>query len=116
MTRRRGTEAFANDMRTKVRANGLHTYPDLVVTCGEAEFEDEQLDTLRTYVLISQRRPHVRVLDREGERRVLSEASGLDATLARPTISGEIALRELYARVEWPENPPLRVVREEALV
>ena len=141
-------ETFAADMRTKVRANGLYTYPDLVVACHGAAFEDEQLDTLlnptliveilspstaaydrgkkfelyraldtlRTYVLIAQDHPHVEVFERDGDRWVLHEVSGLDATLDLPTIGASIALRELYARVEWPENPPLRVVREDALV
>ncbi len=141
-------EAFLADMRTKVRANGLYTYPDVVVTCGEGEMEDEHddtllnptlivevlspstaaydrgkkfalyraLDTLRTYVLIAQDQPHVEVFDRDGDRWVLREVSGLDATLELPSIGARVALRDLYARVEWPENPPLRVIRETAAV
>jgi len=39
-------EVFPSDMRVKVEASGLYTYPDVSVVCGEAEFEDEHFDTL----------------------------------------------------------------------
>jgi Uma2 family endonuclease len=44
--RGRTCEVYAVDMRLKVRASGLYTYPDVAVVCGEAEFEDSELDTL----------------------------------------------------------------------
>jgi len=50
--RERGCEAFSSDMRVKVEDNGLYTYPDLTVVCGEAEFEDERFDTLLNPTLI----------------------------------------------------------------
>lgn len=39
-------ETFGIDLRVKVDKNGLYTYPDVVVVCGEPEFEDTVLDTL----------------------------------------------------------------------
>ena len=45
-------EAYTNDMRVKVAAAGLYTYPDVVVACGEPAFEDEHFDTLVNPVLI----------------------------------------------------------------
>lgn len=45
-------EAFANDMRVKVSAESMYTYPDLAVVCGEAKFEDTALDTLLNPTLI----------------------------------------------------------------
>ena len=39
-------EVFASDMRVKVADTGLYTYPDIVVVCGEPEFEDAHVDTL----------------------------------------------------------------------
>ncbi len=33
-------------MRVQVRATGLYTYPDVVVVCGEPQFEDAHVDTL----------------------------------------------------------------------
>lgn len=38
--------AYVNDMRVKVSATGLYTYPDVAALCGEPQFEDEQMDTL----------------------------------------------------------------------
>jgi Uma2 family endonuclease len=37
---------YNSDLRVKVEAAGLYTYPDLSVVCGEQQFEDEQGDTL----------------------------------------------------------------------
>jgi Uma2 family endonuclease len=37
---------YSSDMRVKVPATGLYTYPDVVVTCGEEEFADEEYDVL----------------------------------------------------------------------
>jgi len=38
-------EVLTTDLRVKVDATGLYTYPDLIVLCGEGEFEDDELDT-----------------------------------------------------------------------
>lgn len=39
-------EVYSNDMRVKVSATGLYTYPDVVVVCGEPQFEDDYVDIL----------------------------------------------------------------------
>ncbi len=39
-------EPFVNDMRVKVNPTGLYTYPDVIVVCGEPQFEDADVDTL----------------------------------------------------------------------
>lgn len=44
--RHRSCEVYPGDMRVKVPATGLYTYPDVAVVCGEPEFEDAELDTL----------------------------------------------------------------------
>jgi Uma2 family endonuclease len=36
----------ASDLRVKIPATGLYTYPDASVVCGRPEFEDDKLDTL----------------------------------------------------------------------
>lgn len=41
-----------NDQRIHIPEEGLYTYPDVVVVCGEPRFEDERLDTLLNPVLI----------------------------------------------------------------
>jgi Uma2 family endonuclease len=42
----RPDKIFLSDMRVKVVATGLRTYPDVVALCGETEFEDGVRDTL----------------------------------------------------------------------
>ncbi|MFN7953607.1 MAG: Uma2 family endonuclease [bacterium] len=42
----RPCETYQSDMRVKVSATGLYTYPDVVVVCGKPELEDEHGDTL----------------------------------------------------------------------
>ena len=37
---------YASDLRVKVSATGLYTYPDVVVICGAPQFDDDQGDTL----------------------------------------------------------------------
>ena len=44
--RNRLCKVYASDMRVKVGATGLHTYPDVVALCGDARFDDDQQDTL----------------------------------------------------------------------
>src|SRR5215475_3215142 len=43
---------YPSDMRVKVSPTGLYTYPDVTVVCGEAQFEDNQQDTLLNPTLI----------------------------------------------------------------
>ncbi len=50
--RHKPCEIYANDMRVRVPATGLYTYPDIVVVCGEPEFEDEHVDTLLNPTLL----------------------------------------------------------------
>ena len=44
--RGKSCEAYQGDMRVKVAASGLYTYPDVVVVCGEPQLEDDYFDTL----------------------------------------------------------------------
>jgi Uma2 family endonuclease len=43
---------YPSDMRVKISPTGLYTYPDVTVVCGEAQFEDNQQDTLLNPTLI----------------------------------------------------------------
>src|SRR6266446_4681156 len=58
----RQCEAYVGDMRVKVTATGLYTYPDVVVVCGEPKFEDEHLDILLNPTVL------VEVLSKSTER------------------------------------------------
>jgi Uma2 family endonuclease len=58
-------EVFSNDVRVKVSDTGEYTYPDVVVACGDAQFEDEELDTLlNPTVLIEVLSPSTERIDR----------------------------------------------------
>jgi Uma2 family endonuclease len=50
--RDRPCNVYANDMRVRVRPARHYTYPDVVVTCGEEEFDDSELDTLLNPLVI----------------------------------------------------------------
>ena len=50
--RGRDCQAFVNDMRVNVSETGMYTYPDVVVVCGEPQFEDDYVDTLLNPTLI----------------------------------------------------------------
>jgi Uma2 family endonuclease len=45
-------EVYPSDMRVKVSATGLYTYPDVTVVCDTPEFEDEHRDTLLNPTLL----------------------------------------------------------------
>ena len=45
-------EIFSSDLRVKVSANGLYTYPDLTIVCGPVDLEDELADVLLNPTLI----------------------------------------------------------------
>jgi Uma2 family endonuclease len=44
--RQKPCRVCASDLRVKIPATGLYTYPDASVVCGRPEFEDGKLDTL----------------------------------------------------------------------
>ena len=44
--RGRPCNVFSGDMRVKVSATGLYTYPDISALCGERQLEDDTFDTL----------------------------------------------------------------------
>ena len=44
--RSRPCRVYSNDMRVRVAASGLYTYPDIVSVCGEPRFLDQERDTL----------------------------------------------------------------------
>lgn len=43
--RQRKCDIFQNEIRLKVAASGLYTYPDIVIACG-GQYEDTEFDTL----------------------------------------------------------------------
>jgi len=60
--REKPCEVLISNMRIKVPATGLYTYPDALIVCGKAELEDEARDTLLNPKVL------VEVLSEESER------------------------------------------------
>jgi Uma2 family endonuclease len=50
--RGRPCRVYSSDLRVKVNDTGLYTYPDVVVVCGDQQFDDEQRDTLLNPTLL----------------------------------------------------------------
>lgn len=129
---------FNSDLRLKVEASGLVTYPDVSVVCGPLHFTDAEEDTvtnptlvaevlsdtteawdrgkkfenyrlmpsLKEYLLVSQRHPHIEQFVRQGsEEWRLREASGLDASLTLGALRISLPLAEVFARVEFGSAP-----------
>jgi len=42
----RPCEVYTSEMRVRIPATELYTYPDVIVVCGEPKFDDEYSDTL----------------------------------------------------------------------
>ena len=63
------------------------------------------LDSLVEYALIAQQRPHVESYRRQPDQQwLLTECTGLDATLRLQSIDCDLALAEIYAKVELSEE------------
>src|SRR5258707_10979191 len=136
----RGGPCFvlSSDARLRVSPEGLYTYPDVMVVCGEVKYADNQKDTLlnpklivevlsksteandrgfkfaqyrkleslRGYVLVSQREPRVETFDRQADGRwVLSESVGMDAACRIESLDCQILLSDIYDRVTLGEEP-----------
>lgn len=43
---------YNSDLRIKIQATGLYTYPDASIVCGDLEFDDEQRDTVTNPTVI----------------------------------------------------------------
>ncbi|HEX4953460.1 MAG TPA: Uma2 family endonuclease [Thermoanaerobaculia bacterium] len=48
----RPCDVFGSDLRVRIPASDLYTYPDVSVVCGESRLEDEQDDTLENPLVI----------------------------------------------------------------
>ena len=48
----RDCNVYPSDLRVRTSEGALYSYPDVTVTCGEEQFEDEHADTLLTPLLL----------------------------------------------------------------
>ena len=65
-----------------------------------------RLESLREYVVVAQDEVLVEHYVREGEIWHLTDLRSMDDTLSLASIDCHIPLREIYARVRFPETPP----------
>ncbi len=68
-----------------------------------------QIESLKAYLLVSQKAPHVELYSRspDGSWR-LTEATALESTVRIPGIDVDLPLAEVYAKVVFPESPSSR--------
>ena len=96
--RNRKCEVYPSDMRVKVSAAGLYTYPDVIVVCDEPLFDDSHFDTLlNPTVLIEVLSPSTAAYDR-GEK--FRRYQFLDSLCEYLLISQDKVCVEHYLRQE----------------
>jgi Uma2 family endonuclease len=67
----------------------------------------QQIVSLREYVLVAQDEPRVEVYSRHGEGQwLLTVAAGLESSIRIPSIGCELALTEVYEKVEFAAAEP----------
>ena len=96
--RNRVSEVYLSNMRAKVSAAGLYTYPDIIVVCDEPQFDDSHSDTLlNPTVLIEVLSPSTAAYDR-GEK--FASYQKLDSLCEYVLISQDRVCVEHYLRQE----------------
>ena len=85
-------EGFAQDMRVRVPQCDRYYYPDIIVVCGEARFEDATFDVLLNPRLI------VEVLSESTERKDRGEKFDCYETL--PSLSDYVLISQTEPRIE----------------
>ena len=129
---------YTSDLRLKIEATGLITYPDFSVVCGPVQFAEDTDDTvvnptlvgkvlsdsseaydrgkkfenyrrmpsLREYLLISQKEARIELFSRrEDGGWILRDAAGLDGALDLPSLNVTLALKEVFAGVQFVPAP-----------
>ncbi len=91
--RRRPCESYVEGMRIRVTGTALYTYPDVVVVCGEPQFEDENVDTLLNPTLI------VEVLSPSTER--YDRGRKLEHYRKIPSLAEYVLVAQDARRIEW---------------
>jgi Uma2 family endonuclease len=89
-------KVLTSDLRVKVDATGLYTYPDIVVVCDDAQFEDDQFDTLlNPRALVEVLSDSTEKYDRGDKARHYRQISSLQEYIL---VAQDRALVERYAR------------------
>jgi Uma2 family endonuclease len=126
-------KVFGGNMRAKVAAAGLYTYPDVMVVCGKTALDAKdkhavtnpkvivevlsrstaaydrgekfdyfkKLDSLDTYVLVSQNEVKVECFTRSEKDWLMRELVSLDGALELESIGCRVPLHEIYEKVDF---------------
>jgi Uma2 family endonuclease len=93
-------EIYPSDMRVKIEATGLMTYPDISIVCGEPRFDDSYKDTLlNPTVVIEVLSPSTAAYDRGEKSENYRQIPSLQAYLL---VSQDRMHVEYYSR--QPDN------------
>lgn len=127
---------YNSDLRVKVSATGMYTYPDVTVVCGLDQMEKDtltnptliievlspsteaydrgekfahyrQLPSLEEYVLVSQDKVNVEHYLRHGDDWLFSATDNIESALRLTSIDCIVPLSEIYSDVEFPAEPGL---------
>ena len=94
--RNRPCRAYVADMRVRVNATGLYTYPDVTAVCAEPQFLDENRDTLLNPSLIVEvLSPSTEAYDRG---RKFEHYRSVESVTEYLLLSSERVSAELYTR------------------
>ncbi|MGD0774015.1 MAG: Uma2 family endonuclease [Candidatus Solibacter sp.] len=94
--RKRPCRAYVADMRVRVGATGLYTYPDVAAVCGEPQFLDETRDTLLNPSLIVEvLSPSTEAYDRV---RKFKHYRSVESVIEYLMVASESISTELYTR------------------
>jgi len=69
---------------------------------GDKFMHYRRLESLREYIVVAEEKVLVERFTRQGDQWLLTEFRKLDDTLRLASIDGAVALREIYARFEFP--------------
>jgi Uma2 family endonuclease len=67
---------------------------------GEKFRHYRSVESLREYVLVSQNEPRIEIYARHGDKWILTEAAGLDASITLESIGCVISLADVYAQID----------------
>ena len=127
--RGRPCRVYSSDLRVRVAATGLGTYPDVTVVCGASERDGEtvlnpivivevlsgstegydrgekfdhykQVPTLREYVLVEQGRARIERFHRDEAGRWVHDAWTAGGVVTLPSLGVAVAVDDVYVGVE----------------
>jgi Uma2 family endonuclease len=94
--RKRPCFAYSHDMRVRVSATGLYTYPDVLVVCGERQFLDDRRDNLlNPAVIVEVLSPSTEAYDRG---RKFEHYRSIESLREYLMVSSESIGADLYTR------------------